>query len=117
MAQVDIQAGQWWRTRRGERRYVGVVLPFKLDRPIMVFGEDGDCYAYPVTDNGRYCIERESSEDLVCLLEGCTGWDWTEQTETEILTDAVRAKIAELGELLAAVDALLTKTMVDSDGI
>lgn len=71
------QAGEWWRTRGGERRYVWAVKPdlLKTAQPVFAADRDTNNRTYTYCADGQYYQGKQSREDLVEHLPWCTSFD------------------------------------------
>ena len=75
------QAGEWWQTRGGERRYIAGRQPDCTVSAYPLIAVNNNEMSVELTDDGRYCHDVQSSEDLVQHLPGCDSWDWVEPVE------------------------------------
>ena len=79
MSEKKPAAGEWWRTRGGEIRFVVGVSPSNEFFPI--WSTDTDDYMETHSVDGNVMIGKEWREDLVEHLPDCTGFDWQPEAE------------------------------------
>lgn len=88
------QAGEWWRTRDGEIRYViaNAANIVKSDWPVITINKTGEYSGRTV--NGCNTLGYVSNYDLVEHLPYCTGWDWkpVESPDDWVTQDRVPAR-------------------------
>ena len=86
---MNIEAGQWWETRGGERAHIRYVTHEDMKYPVFaVYRAKGGClYSESLSKNGRYWGAGSAStnrSDLVKHLPDCTGWDWEPPTPVDL---------------------------------
>lgn len=98
------EAGQWWESRCGSRRYVVGVNPRHNGYPFIVVDEEGDTAEH--TEEGHYYSHTTSDYDLVKHLPDCTGFDWVEPVEPDWveLTDPTHVMRRGMDQIRVAGD-------------
>jgi hypothetical protein len=74
-AEIELQAGQWYRRRDGEIVYCFAKNPVNVIHPYHLCCEDGTFET--CTEDGDFCVETDDDdEDIIEHLPDCTGFDW-----------------------------------------